>query len=94
MDQQAAKPLAQWRYVAVINSLILGVLFQAVFLPCACYRGTANFYMVITVDLLIILRVIIARIRKERNKGWIFYLILPHLIIPVILLANYLWIPH
>ena len=86
MNQDVDPSRAEWKYGWFLISLMVGMLAQSLFLPCLCYAGTMRMYFAGVVDLLVVLRLIIARVRRERGKGWIFYAMLPYLIIPVALL--------
>ena len=94
MAIETAQDRAEWNYLAVLVSLLGAMVLQGVMLPCLCYQGTVNMYIAGAVDVLVILRLIVARMRKERGKGWVFYAILPFLIVPVILLVEHFWAPH
>ena len=93
MADETAQDRPGWDYRAVLVSLLVAMVLQSIFLPCLCYEGTVKGYMAGAVDILVVLRLIVARVRKERSKGWIFYAILPFLIIPVILLVVHFWGP-
>ncbi len=94
VSQDAFQSREEWNYVAVEVSLFGGLVLQMIVLPCLCYAGTVRMYIAIAVDLLVILRLVIARILRERNRGWIFYAMLPYLIIPIIFLVEHFWGPH
>ncbi len=94
MGDETAQASAEWNYLAVLVCLFGAMVLQAVVLPCLCYEGTVNMYIAGAVDVLVILRLILARVRRERGKGWIFYAILPYLIVPVVLLAQHFWVPR
>jgi hypothetical protein len=46
------------------------------FLPCACAAGKANMYAGNVLDVLSLLRVVVAVGRRERNNHWVIYLIM------------------
>ena len=94
MNQDSVQDQAEWNYFATMVSLLGAMVLQSIFLPSLCYEGTVNMYMAGAVDMLVVLRLILARVRRERGKGWIFYAILPYLIVPVILLAEHFWVPR
>ncbi len=85
---------AEWNYRAVLIALFAAVLLQFILLPCLCHRGTVKMQTAIAVDAMVLIRLLIARIRREHGRGWVFYAILPFLIIPVIELSVHLWSPH
>ncbi len=65
-------------------SLVLGLVGQAVFLPCLCAQGEAKMLFAAVLDLLWGLRVGLACYRQERGRGWVFYALL--------ILTSPLWI--
>ena len=85
---------AEWNYWAVLSALFAAAVLQAALLPCLCNRGTVKMQIAMAVDAMVLIRILIARIRRERGMGWVFYTILPFLIIPVIELSADLWSPH
>lgn len=94
MSRPAAHVGKRWNLLAVLLALGLAIPLQMVILACLCHRGTVKVNIALSVDLLVLLRVTIAGARKQRGKGWIFYAILPYLIIPVTELAVHLAAPH
>ena len=90
MAEAATKVHGKWNYLAVLVSLLAAVVIQGAVLPCLCYEGTIKIRIALGVDALILIRVLVAWIRKERGKGWIFYAALPFVMILVIELAVYL----
>tara|TARA_B100000609_G_scaffold197469_1_gene194912 strand:+ start:789 stop:1091 length:303 start_codon:yes stop_codon:yes gene_type:complete len=75
-DKSASTEKKGWNYSSLTCALIVGLLAQCVFLPCLCAEGTAKINFAIVFDVLIVLRIILAKILKQRDKGWIFYLIM------------------
>ena len=65
-----------WKYMNLLVILFLGFILQLLFLPMACHTGKANMRFAIVLDLLILIRIGIARIIREKGQGWIFYAIL------------------
>ena len=63
---------------------LLAFLLQSLFVPCLCAIGTAKMKFAVIIDVLILIRIITAHIRKEKDKGWIFY--------TVLLLSSPIWI--
>ncbi len=58
----------------ILSLLMLIFLLQSIFLPCLCDRGTAKMILAFVVHALILVRVLIARLHRETNRDWIFYL--------------------
>ena len=94
MNQDASTDRVEWPYGSILLALLVGVFVQSIFLPCLCYRGTVNMYFGGAVDLLVLLRLFVAKLCRERDKEWVFYAILPSLIVPVLLLVEHIWVPH
>lgn len=67
---------ADWDYIQLTCALILAFLVQSLFLPCLCRLGTARMQIAIIIDVMVAVRIIVARIRHEQGKGWIFYIVL------------------
>ncbi len=84
----------EWNYMAVLIAFLFALLLQFILLPCLCYEGTVKMQIAGVVDAMVLVRLLLARIRRERGRGWIFYAILPFLIIPMIELAVRLWPLH
>lgn len=66
----------------VITVIIL--MLQMLFLPCLCKIGSAKLTFGLVIDLLVLLRLTVAKNEKETGKVWIFYLLL--------LLTSPIWI--
>ena len=94
MSRPTAPVGKRWNCLAVLLALGVAIPLQAAMLACLCHRGTVKVNIALAVDLLVLLRVTIASVRKQRGKGWILYAILPYLIIPVAELAVHLAAPH
>ena len=58
-----------WRVSRLLPAFAVGLIAQAVFLPCLCAVGTAKMNMALILDALIWLRVVGAWIAKERRGG-------------------------
>jgi hypothetical protein len=93
----------KWNYFVLLLSLFGAVVLQGAVLAYLSYRGMVTHAadalddLVISriffaVDVIVILRLLIARVCRECGKGWVFYAILPYLIIPAILLVVHLWV--
>lgn len=67
---------AGWNYTHLCVALVVGVVVQSLVLTCACYRGSLNMKVAFLFDGLIVLRIIVAKLLKQKDKGWIFYAIL------------------
>ncbi|GAF79813.1 unnamed protein product, partial [marine sediment metagenome] len=89
---------AEWNFRAVLIALVAAWFLQSIVSTCLFYSGTVKLQIAMliatAVDAMVLIRLVIARIRRERGRGWIFYAILPFLIIPVIELSVHLWSPH
>jgi hypothetical protein len=67
--------------------LCVAILLQSIVLPCLCYAGTLKLSVALMVDALVLARVVLAKARHERGRGWVFYAALPFLVVPVLLIA-------
>jgi hypothetical protein len=63
----------RWNFAGLLAALLIGFLFQSVFLPCLCDIGTAKIALAYSFDGLVLLRMLVAYIRSETGKGWVFY---------------------
>lgn len=90
MSEVAETQRESWNYGQLYCALIFAVILQSFILPCACYIGTINFILALAFDGLIVLRIIIAKLAKQNDRGWIFYAILTYLSPFWIRLATYL----
>ena len=93
MAEGATHVRSEWNYRVALLLLLCAMLLQMTVLPCLCYRGTVNMYIAGTVDAMVILRLVIARMFRQRGKGWIFYTILPFVIVPAVLVIEHIWVP-
>ncbi len=71
--------------------MFLGLLAQATVLPCLCRAGDIKMGVALGVDVLVMVRTLVAMRIKEQGKGWLFYAALPVAIVPVIELTVYCW---
>jgi len=94
MEQDPARSSREWKYLGVLVALVAGLLLQVLLLPCLCYRGTVKMQIALAADAIVLVRLLVARIRRERGNGWAFYAILPFLAILVAELAVSLADPH
>ncbi len=65
-----------WNYKHIICALIIGLVLQNLFLPCLCQIGMAKITVALIFDGLVVLRIIAAKLLKQKDKGWIFYTVL------------------
>jgi len=72
----AAEQNAGWNYKHLACALIIGYLLQSAFLSCLCATGSAKMAMATTFDGLVVLRIIAAKMLQQKDKGWIFYVVL------------------
>ena len=93
MAEDTTPARVEWNYSVALLLLLCAMLLQMTVLPCLCYRGTVNMYIAGAVDAMVILRLMIARMCRERGKGWIFYAILPFVIVPAVLVIEHIWVP-
>lgn len=56
--------------------MVVTIVAQSVFLQCMCYTGMVRFRVAAIVDLVIAVRVLVALVRREQGRGWVFYLLL------------------
>ena len=89
MVNAGAHARGEWNYSAVLVSLVGAVIVQGIALPCLSYQGTVNMYIAGAVDAIVVLRLLVARLFREQGRGWVFYAILPYLIVPAILLIEH-----
>lgn len=73
---QSALDRARWDYAQLICALVLAFLLQSLFLPCLCYIGTARMQFALIIDTLVLARIIVAGVMHERDRTWIFYIVL------------------
>lgn len=67
---------AGWDYKVLICAYLFSVFLQMMFLPCLCHIGEAKMEFAFLFDGFVLLRIIVAKIINEKNKGWQFYAIL------------------
>lgn len=66
----------EWNYRHLICALIVAFVLQNLFLACLCQEGTARVTFALVFDGLVILRIVAARLLNQKDKGWIFYMVL------------------
>ena len=84
MERAISQSRAQWNYSVLLLALLAGLVLQGLTLPCICADGTFKMHAALFVDALVFVRYLVARASHETGKGWIFYSLLPLLIIPVV----------
>ena len=78
------KKNAEWDFIRMLLILLVAFLFQSIAVPCLCAAGVGKMKFAIIIDLLILIRIIYAKLRHEKGRGWIFY--------AVLLLTSPIWI--
>jgi len=76
MDKTTARSsstAAGWNYPALLTALGISFVLQMLFLPCFCYQGEIKGDFALMFDAFVLLRIIIAALRKERGRTWLFY---------------------
>ena len=69
----------------MVVTLAVIAMLQIMLLPCACAAGQIKVNAGLTLDGLILARVALAVVRRERNLHWTFYLVLAA--------TSIIWIP-
>jgi len=78
---------ALWNFRAVVTGLAIGAILQFLVFPWP--EKTENrLWAAICIDILVSVRMLVAHRRGERNKGWVFYALLPSVAIPVLEVAQ------
>ena len=67
---EAGKP---WNYTHLAIAWVVGLLFKLTFLPCMCAIGSWRTDVGMWFDALIVLRVVVAYLRRETGQSWIVY---------------------
>ena len=70
------KAAGEWNYAQLALALVVAFVLDAMLLPCMCNIGTAKMQVALVFLALVVLRIVIARLMREKGKGWIFYLVL------------------
>lgn len=91
VTETVAKNPGEWNYLTVLGALGGAILLQSILGPSLCYVGTVNMSIALAVDSIVLLRLIAARVRRERGRGWVFYSILPYLVLPVFWLTDHVY---
>jgi len=89
MDLAKGKKESEWNYFQIICALIIAFLLQNFFLSEFTHIGEAKLIVAYIIDGLVILRTIIAKIRKEKGRGWILYIIVLYASTLIIELASW-----
>src|SRR6185503_8668092 len=69
-------PLAapgHWNFKRLLIVFGIGLILQALLLPCLCDAGTAKMRFALVLDLLVVVRAGIAYLAREQGNGWKFY---------------------
>jgi len=64
-----------WPLLVIFGILTIIFLAQGVVLPCLCAKGTVKMEIGMGVDLIVVLRVLIAKLRREKGRSWMIYLL-------------------
>lgn len=75
-EESKADQARGWNYKALSCALVVAFILQVISLPCLCCAGHVKLTIAFTFDALMLLRMLIAGLRKEKGRVWIFYLIL------------------
>jgi len=67
---------SSWDYKHLWSALVIAFVLQSMLLPCLCDVGMAKMKLALWFDLLVALRIGMARVIGETGRGWIFYAIL------------------
>jgi hypothetical protein len=68
------KEKSTWNFQHLFIAWVAGIVFQLLIIaPCCCYIGTATTLFTVVFDVVILLRIAIAYVLKEKGKGWILY---------------------
>lgn len=90
MQERVSQSRAEWNYFTVLLALVAAVMLQSMILQCACHEGVVKSQVAFGIDALVLLRLVVARVRRETGRGWVAYALLPLVIIPVIEIAAYI----
>jgi len=75
-SSRGVKEVSTWRLLYMGPAIIAGISLQLMILPCMCPIGAAKMQSALILDGLILIRFVGARVFRERNRGWVFYVIL------------------
>lgn len=79
-----------WCGLYMLVSIFGGILIQSVLLPSLNYEGVYKGWFALAIDVLVVIRIIVAKILKQTDRGWIFYCILMWLSGPLIMFIFWL----
>lgn len=88
------RPALTSRWGLVPGMFLFAIIYQGVFLACACSFGQAKFNAALMADVAILLRALVAMMCRDDSGWWRVYLALYFLIIPIILVAASLMGAH
>ena len=80
-------PLApkEWPHLELLAGWLLILVLQMLVFPCLCATGEAQVRMGLALDALFLVRLLVARMLREKNRSWVIYTLL--------LASSLLWIP-
>jgi len=76
LQQQDSSAPKQWPYFQLILVFIVSLLFSLAFTPLHPVGSVVGEAMFLIVGTVFVIRIIIARIRREKNRSYIFYAVL------------------
>lgn len=62
-----------WDFRRLALAFVITFLLQLVTLPCLCAKGAVKWDLGCTLDFLVLVRVLVAFLQRERGNTWIFY---------------------
>ncbi|MBI9018576.1 MAG: hypothetical protein JEZ07_15090 [Phycisphaerae bacterium] len=83
-----------WNWPAVVSCFVVGLVIQATMLPCMCRIGQIKMTVALMIDLLVVIRLGTAYLRREKGKGWVFYSILCILSGLIVELGSMVFVNH
>lgn|GEM_PF-3201806 len=93
-DTIEKKEKSTWNFFHLFLAVLIGILLQSIILPCLCGIGNAKMIIALIFDLFIFMRIVLAILIREKNKGWIYYCILCYASAFIIELASMIFLPH
>ncbi|HEY3375924.1 MAG TPA: hypothetical protein VGL77_00385 [Armatimonadota bacterium] len=76
-DSSASERVAApWNYQRLLLALVISFVLQMLFLPCMCAEGTGKVDFALMFDGYVVLRLLVAWLRNERGRTWVFYSVL------------------
>lgn len=76
MDQEKTgkMEIAPWNYRQIAVCMILTLVLQGIILPCLSPECSRKGFFALSIDIYVITRTLIAYLRNERNRRWVFYI--------------------